>query len=684
MFMAGCDSQRRTACPAPTTEVHVRPHDFHARRTRETRVGELLLVACLALAATAAGLWAAGRVPDTASAQEAARSDWPVYGGDPGGSRYSPLARITAENVARLEPAWAFRTGELGQNARDGGDLTFEATPIHFEGRLYLPTGFGEVIALDPVSGEPVWRVSTGVRREWGYAEVTSRGVAAWRDPVAAAGATCAARIFYGTIDGRLVALDAATGARCAEFGDGGHVDVWRLAGQLEERGDYQFTSAPAVAGDRVIVGPSIGDNWSVDTGDGSVRAFDARTGALAWTWSPLETREPDRVGAANAWSTMSVDPERGLVFVPTGSASPDFYGGLRPGENRWANSVVALDAATGAPAWGFQTVHHDLFDYDLAAQPTLATLTRDGAPVPVVIQPTKTGLLFVLDRRDGRPLYGHEERSVPASDVEGETASPTQPFPLAPAPLIGDEGVDPARPWAASETHGTECARLARGHRFEGVFTPPSREGSLLYPGNGAGTNWGGAAFDPERGLLVIPTSRFGTLVRLIDDDAVADSARQIRATGDEAEIGRQRGAPFAMLRRTWIVDGAPCTPPPWGVLTALDLSTGETRWEVPLGETVTGLPSAGGPIVTAGGLVFVAGTPDRTFRAYDVATGEVLWRSTLPRDALATPMTYLGADGRQYVVIAAGGHGKWGLEPGDYLLAFALPGTDGGVTPP
>lgn len=606
--------------------------------------------------------------------QEALRSDWPVYGGDPGGTRHSPLSGIDRSNVARLEVAWSFRTGELGQDARDGADLTFEATPVHFEGRLYLPTGFGTVFALDPVTGREIWRSESGVSRDRGYSEVTSRGVTPWRDPLAAPGTACAARIFHGTIDSRIVALDADTGERCADFGDAGEVHVWRLAG-ASERGDYQFTSAPAVAGDRVIVGPSIGDNWNVDTGDGSVRAFDARTGEPAWSWSPLADRVAGSVGAANAWSTISVDDAGGLVFVPTGSASPDFYGGGRPGDNRWANSLVALDAATGETVWGFQAVHHDLFDYDLAAQPTLASVTREGRSVPVVILPTKTGLLFVLDREDGTPLLGVEERRVPASDVPGEDAAPTQPFPLAPEPLIDDAGVDPARPWGPDPGHVAECARLASGYRYEGVFTPPSTSGSLMFPGNGAGTNWGSAAWDRDRELLVVPTTRFGTLVRLIDADAVADSARQMRSGGDDGEIGRQRGAPYAMLRRTWIVDGVLCTPPPFGQLTALHLASGELRWRVPLGEVETGLASSGGPMVTAGGLVFMAGTPDAMIRAYDVETGEVLWRHELPRAGIATPMTYMGEDGRQYVVIAAGGHGKWGLEIGDYVMAFAIP---------
>lgn len=611
------------------------------------------------------------------SAWEAPPSHWPAYGRDAGGTRYAPLDQLTRENVDGLEVAWTFRTGELGEDAEDGEDLTFEATPLHFEGRLYLSTGFDEVIALDPVTGQVAWRHDPGVDRGESYSELTSRGVAAWRDPRAEPGGVCAARIFEGTIDGRLLALDAATGRPCSSFGEQGEVALWRLAGvDPGEVGDYQVTSAPAVVEDLVVVGPSIGDNWSVDTGDGSVRAFDARTGELAWTWSPLEERETGSVGAANAWSTMSVDTERGLVFVPTGSASPDFYGGLRPGENRWANSVVALDAATGVPVWGFQTIHHDLFDYDVAAQPTLTTVSRDGDSVPAVIQATKAGFVYILDREEGTPLFGVEERPVPPSDVRGEEASPTQPYPVLPAPLIGHEGVGLARPWGPDSAHVARCARMAEGFRYEGPFTPPSLEGSLLLPGNSGGTNWGSAAVDPERGLLLVPTNRYGTLVKLAERDAADETARHLREAGwDDPQPSRQRGAPYVMFRTTWSVGGLPCTPPPFRVLTGLDLGTGEVRWEVALGEQGAWTSGVGGPVVTAGGLAFMAGTTDRSFRAYDVETGEELWRAELPRAAMSTPMTYPGADGRQYVVVAAGGHGKWGLEIGDYLVAFALP---------
>lgn len=651
---------------------------------RGARTWTLLALALVAAGTACAGEGGSGTRPADAGGTEpgpawqAPASDWPAWGRDRGGTRYSPLARITRENVDELEVAWTFRTGELGQEAEEAHDLTFEATPIHFEGRLYLSTGYDEVIALDPTTGRELWRHDAGVDRGESYSEVTSRGVAAWRDPRAEPGTPCAARIFEGTIDGRLVALDAATGRLCQGFGDGGEVALWRHAGvEPGARGDYQMTSAPAVVDGRIVVGPAIGDNWSVDTGDGSVRAFDARTGELEWTWSPLEDREVGRVGAANAWSTMSVDPERGLVFVPTGSASPDFYGGLRPGDDRWANSVVALDAATGDRVWGLQTVHHDLFDYDVAAQPTLVPVRREGREVPALVQPTKTGLLFVLDRRDGSPLFGLEERRVPASEVPGEHASPTQPFPAAPAPLIDDEGVDPTRPWGPDSAHVAECARRAEGFRYEGLYTPPSLEGSLLFPGNGAGTNWGSAAVDPERGLAVVPANRFGTLVRLAERERADEVARELEAAGwDDPEPSSQRGAPYVMFRTPWLVDGVFCTPPPFRVVTALDLATGEVRWRTPLGGEGAWTSGVGGPVVTGGGLVFLAGATDRRIRALDVETGEVVWSAELPRAALATPMTYRGADGRQYLVVAAGGHGKWGLEPGDYLVAFALPG--------
>lgn len=668
--------------------MSLRPDRRPTRRLRAPGAGDLpaagLVLSVLVLAGLA--LAACGGEPAADGADGAmapgpawspAPSHWPAWGGDAGGTRHSPLDAVHRGNVDELEVAWTFRTGERGRNARDGGDLTFESTPLHFEGRLYLTTGFSEVVALDPVTGRSLWRFDPGVDRGRSYSEVTSRGVAAWRDPEAEPGAPCASRVFVGTIDGRLLALDAATGRPCRSFGDGGEVALWRLAGvEPGDRGDYQVTSAPAVVEGRVVVGSSIGDNTSVDTGDGSVRAFDARTGELEWVWNPLRVRGPGEVGAANAWSTFSVDRELGRVFVPTGSASPDFWGGFRRGEDVWASSVVALDAASGRQEWGFQTVHHDLFDYDVAAQPSLATVTRDGDSVPVVVQPTKAGFVFVLGREEGTPVFGVEERSVPESHVPGEEDWPTQPHPTAPPPLVDDRGVDPERPWGPDSAHVEACARLAEGYRYDGLFTPPSLRGSLLFPGGAGGTNWGSAAVHPARDLLVVPTNRLGTLVRLVEPDSAEAAARELRRRGaGDVEVGRQRGAPYAVVRTPWVVDGLPCTPPPFGRLTAVDLETGTVRWRVPKGGGERGSAGVGGPVVTGGGLVFVAGTADGTIRARDVETGELLWRAELPRAAMATPMTYRGADGRQYVAVAAGGHGKWGLETGDFLVAFARP---------
>ena len=635
------------------------------------------------IATAALALWAAGCAGTSAPVARAVDDQWPAYAG-PAGARSSPLAQVSAPNVGQLRVAWTYRTGELGQDARDGQKLTFEATPVHFDGRLYLATAYGRIVALDPATGREIWRFDAGIGRNARYSEVTSRGVSSWRDSDAAPEAPCARRIFAGTIDARLLALDATTGTPCAAFGDRGAVHLAAGAG-TEGPPDYQVTSPPAIVGDLVITGSSIGDNWHADTGSGVVRAFDARTGAERWRWSPL-AGQAGRTGAGNAWSVFNVDAARDLVFVPTGSPSPDFFGGLRPGANAHANSVVALRASTGALVWSFQTVHHDLWDYDLAAQPVLVDVPRGGQVVAAIAQPTKTGWLFVLDRETGRPLFDVEERPVPPSDVPGDTAWSTQPA-SPKLPLLMPQGpLTPDTVWGPTAADRDECRGIVARLRSQGIFTPPSLQGTIMYPGNGSGTNWGSAAYASGEHLLVLNTSRLATLVQLLPRDAYE---RERATASDDWEFGSQREAPFGMRRMDPIetARGIPCNPPPWGTLAAVNLATGAMAWEVPLGHLPEGhplmalagpppigTPTSGGPIVTAGGLVFIAATMDQRLRAFELATGREVWHAVLPYAGIATPMTYQ-VDGRQFVVIAAGGHGKAELPVGDAVVAFALP---------
>jgi quinoprotein glucose dehydrogenase len=624
-----------------------------------------------------------------------AGDEWAVYGRDPGGTRFSPAAQITRDNVGTLRLAWTYTTGETRPQFASRRPKAFEATPLVVDGTMYLSTPLGRVIALDPVTGAERWVFDPRppVDRREAWSDFANRGVSTWLDPTAAAGAVCRRRIIVGTIDARLIAVDAGSGTPCAGFGDDGSINL-RIGLRIAPRsvGSYQVTSPPAVVNDVIVTGSAIGDNSYLATASGEVRGYDARTGALLWTWDPIPQDSTDpgfatwsdprggRVAAANAWSVLVADPARDLVFVPTSSASPDYYGAERLGANVYANSVVALRASTGRVVWHFQTVHHDLWDYDNAAPPALVTVQRDGREIPAVLQATKTGMLFVLHRETGEPLFPVEERPVPRSTVPGEEAWPTQPFS---AIRLSPLAVEVDSAWGPSPEDRAACRSVISGLRNEGIFTPPSEQGTLVIPSNIGGAHWGGVAVDERRQVAVVPVNRIAAMVQLLPRGPYDSGAAQ----SGGFEYNPMRGTPYWMRRRFLLgPSGLPCTPPPFGSLLAVDLRTGGILWNVPLGEMSRDLPAAlraqhpgglgsvhlGGPVVTAGGIVFIGATLDRALRAYDIETGRELWRADLPAGARATPMTYV-AGGQQFVVIAAGGGGLFG--EGDAVLAFALP---------
>ncbi|MEX0733640.1 MAG: pyrroloquinoline quinone-dependent dehydrogenase [Steroidobacteraceae bacterium] len=612
--------------------------------------------------------------------------DWPAYGRDPGGTRYSPLTDINRSNIKSLEVAWTFRTGHLG--IETDRKPRFETTPIVVDGTLYLTTPLGELIALDPATGAERWRFDPKSRRKAHYGDFANRGVSTWLDEKAPIGASCRRRIFVATIDARLFAVDGASGRACAGFGTRGMIDLRKgLRHAPFEFSAYQVTSPPLVIGDLVVTGSAIADNSRIAPASGEVRAFDVRTGTLRWRWDPIPqdaqdpafaTWENDSAatnGAANVWSVKVADPERGLIFAPTSSPGPDYFGGLRPGSNRYANSIVALRAATGEVAWHFQTVHHDLWDYDNAAPPALVTLRRGGESIPAVLQATKTGMLFVLHRETGEPLVPVEERAVPASDVPRERASATQPFS---AIQLSPHGLAEKDLHGLGEADRLACSTLIMELRNEGIFTPPSLQGTLVRPSNIGGAHWGGLAVNSDRQIAVVPVNTIASMVQLMpadfDDDAAEEESDRL---SQGYEYTNMVGTSYVMRRRFLRApSGAFCSPPPWGALVGVDLLNLKKVWEVPLGThpdgAVPGSPNLGGPIATAGGLVFIGATVEKAFRAFDVETGELLWRAELPAGARATPITYR-AGGKQFVVVSAGGGEVFG--EGDYLIAFALP---------
>jgi membrane-bound PQQ-dependent dehydrogenase (glucose/quinate/shikimate family) len=608
-------------------------------------------------------------VPCSGWAQE-----WRSYGSDPGGTRYSPLQQINRQNVSGLKRAWTYHTGEVNrQNETDRHQIApFETTPLVVDGILYLSTPSNRVVALDAETGKEIWQfdpqAGSASRKFFQH-----RGVSYWQSETGDD-----RRILYGTFDGRLICLDAKSGRLCEDFGANGAVDL--RAGVAEEypKVEYAVTSAPAIFKDLMITGAAVPEYPSKGP-SGMVRAFNVRTGKLVWTFHAIpqpgeaghETWKDDawqgRTGA-NVWSTMSVDVERDLIFLPVGSASYDFYGGDRKGQDLFANSLVALQASTGKLVWYFQMVHHDIWDYDPPGQPTLITVRQNGKSIAAVAEVTKMGFVFIFDRVTGKPLFPVEERPVPQSDVPGEASWPTQPFPTKPPALVRQRFSEADITKVTPESH-RYCADLFHSLESRGMYTPYGLKQTLVVPGTLGGATWSGGAFDPESGYLFVNANELGSM-----------GAMESQPAG--APVPYRRGSPQGgEYARFWDKNQLPCEKPPWGTLNAIDVNKGEVVWKTPLGtvaglESDTGSPNLGGSVVTAGGLIFIGATTDSRFRAFDSRSGKQLWIAELAASAHALPVTYVGKKShKQFVVIAAGGGGFFRGKTSDEVVAFALP---------
>ncbi len=640
-----------------------------ARRVSELRSGLI-------------GMWALALL---LSAPIVLATDWPAFGNDPGGSQHSALTQIDKKNVRQLKRVWTHRSGDVVDAPAPNGTI-LQTTPLHVNDTLYFCTPLNRVFALDSRSGRERWifdphreGISSAPDRP-----MRCRGVAYWAASTESQATTCTRRIFRNGDAGRLYALDADTGKRCADFGKStGHAG-WVSHHDYENHGEgilAASTSPPAVIGDLVISAMMVNDGIA-NAKDGMVRAFDVRTGELRWEFNPIPAEYRDRSGAANVWSTISVDTEHQLVFLPTTSPSTDYYGGGRRFDLPLANSIVALDARNGKVVWSKQVVHHDIFDYDLVGHPLLVDIQRDGKTIPAAVLQTKMGWLFGFNRLTGEPLWPIVEQAVPKSDVPGELASRTQPVPKGMAPFARQTLTRDSL-FGLTPLDRLACRRQFDRLRYDGMYTPPSVQGSILFPSALGGGNWGGAAYDPTNNLLIIKAENLATVIKVVPKQ---DVAKEDQKAPKDYLTRPLVGTPYRVEGELFQSPlGIPCTPPPWGTLAAIDLASGQVRWKIPLGQIkragVTipqgvqwGSPNVGGPITTASGLTFIAATMDAKLRAIETTTGRELWSANLPVPGMAVPMTYQ-TGGKQFVVIAAGGNAQVGTALGDYLIAYALP---------